>query len=408
MALNIDSERTWVMERLGAAGLMPVPVAQRLEELRPFPPPHEPGMEKQVVRRLVLDPGHVERMAFSAVVRRVPHDTYRHLLVGTVRPRAGDIVLARVTRVGHHGKLEHPSGRRRPLEPGMEIILACGNRYATDQFEAFVPASLGPAHLVAAGGLAGIVMHRARGVQRPTDIEIVGVFADENGIALNLAAFSLPPAEGIHSRPPVVAVFGTSMNSGKTTTSRFLTRGLVRAGYRVGYGKVTGTGSGGDRWAIRDEGASLVLDFTDAGLASTYKTPIPIIERALARLVGHLSLAGCERIVLEFADGLFQEEAAALLQSQVVRGIVHRTIFAANDSLGAVAGSNMLAENGFTVVGIAGLVTASPLPLRETAAASRFPVWAADELSHPLIAAAIAGPTWPGLEPKAARDALPD
>jgi hypothetical protein len=308
MSIDVGDERQWLLDRLSSAGLLPIPLPKERED-PPFPPPSD--AEKLRVRRLVLDQEHVDRVAFSAVVRRVPHDTYKYLLVGSVRPRAGDLVLARITRLGHHSKLEHPSGRRRPLETGMEVVLACGNRYATDQFEAFVPPRLGPAHLVAAGGIAGIVTHRARGVSRPTEIDILGVFCTEDGIPLNLSEFALPPVRGLKGRPPVLAVFGTSMNAGKTTASRFVARGLVRAGFRVGYAKVTGTGSGGDRWAIRDEGAHMVLDFTDAGLASTYQTPIPVIEQTLVRLVGHLTLNGCDRIVLEFADGLFQDGGAA-------------------------------------------------------------------------------------------------
>lgn len=59
------------------------------------------------------------------------------------RPETGDLVLARVTELGQHYRLELPDGRRATLYEGDEIVVAYGNRYAPDQFEAVVPDDLG-------------------------------------------------------------------------------------------------------------------------------------------------------------------------------------------------------------------------------------------------------------------------
>ncbi|MGO2537899.1 MAG: DUF1611 domain-containing protein, partial [Brachybacterium tyrofermentans] len=67
-------------------------------------------------------------------------------------PQAGEVVLARVTSIGHHKRLESPVSRRQILFPGDEIVVAYGSRYAADQFLALVPEDLGPLHLAAAGG----------------------------------------------------------------------------------------------------------------------------------------------------------------------------------------------------------------------------------------------------------------
>ena len=88
----------------------------------------------------------------------------------------------------------------------------------------------------------------------------------------------------------------------------------------MGFAKITGTGSGGDTWLLKDAGAHPVLDFTDAGLASTYLEPAWEIQRVFTTLVGHLTLATVDAIVLEIADGVLQAESAALLKSCVVRG----------------------------------------------------------------------------------------
>ena len=66
-------------------------------------------------------------------------------------PRTGDLVLATVTELGHHSRIELPSGRRAQLYVGDEIVVAYGERYAPDQFEAVVPKEFGPCHLVAGG-----------------------------------------------------------------------------------------------------------------------------------------------------------------------------------------------------------------------------------------------------------------
>ena len=50
------------------------------------------------------------------------------------------------------------------------------------------------------------------------------------------------------------------MDAGKTQTATFLVRGMVTAGLRVGYAKVTGTGAGGDIWWLKDAGADPVLE----------------------------------------------------------------------------------------------------------------------------------------------------
>ena len=106
------------------------------------------------------------------------------------------------------------------------------------------------------------------------------------------ADFALEPHIRTVDRPPTVAVIGTSMNSGKTTTIQYLVHGLSRTGVRPGATKVTGTGSGGDYWVMIDAGAHRMLDFTDAGLASTYRQPMELVERVFSRLVDHLAGSG--------------------------------------------------------------------------------------------------------------------
>lgn len=339
-----------------------------------------------------LPPGRVTAAKRAFATRRVTLEDARTLVVGAVRPRAGDLVLARVDRLRQHARLELPSGRRALLHPGDEIIVACGNRYASDQFEAYVPGALGEAHLVAAGGLAAIVASRSQAIQAATEITLLGLLGDAEGNPLNLAAYALPEPQVQGTRPPVIAVFGTAMNSGKTTTARFLLRGLREAGFRAGYAKLTGTGAGGDYWAMTDAGACAVFDFTDAGLASTYVAPIPLLERTSIDLIGHLTAAGCDRIVVEVADGLLQAETAGLMRSEIFHALVDRVMFAAGDAIAASSGVALLRAAGFEVAGVSGMLTTSPLAVREARGLLDVPVLSKEDLSDPVQARACSMP----------------
>ena len=299
-------------------------------------------------------------------------------------PRAGDFVLARVHSLGHHERLELASGRRAQLHVGDEVIVCYGSRYAPDQFEAIVPADLDACDLVAAGGVASRTHSRHQRMKAPTVLQPAGLLCDASGAVLNLERFGLPVRSAAPVRPPVVAVVGTSMNSGKTTTVRSLVRGFVQRGLRVAAAKVTGTGAGGDRWSAADAGAFPVLDFTDAGVPSTFGLPLRRVESLFTTLVAHLADTSPEVIVLEVADGLFQRETAALLESRAFRDTVDAIAFAAGEALGAKAGIDMLQARKHRVVAVSGLITASPLASREAAQAVSVPVVPVGEIAAGL------------------------
>lgn len=307
------------------------------------------------------------RIAYSA--RRVERDAMATLLRGPIKPRAGDLVLARVDRLGQHQRIELPHGRRAQLYEGDEIIVCYGDRYAPDQFEAVVPDRLEECHLVAGGGIAARMLSRHGGMKRPTTITPLGLVGDADGHRLKLADWALVKPAATARRPYTIAVAGTAMNAGKTTTAANLIKGRVKAGFKVAAAKVTGTGAGGDRWTLVDAGAHVVLDFTDAGYASTYRVPAPQVEHIMNQLCGHLAAEAPDLIVLEIADGLFQDETARLLVSPTFAERVDGIIFAAGDALGALAGVEWLRRRHLPVQAVSGLLTASPLAIREAAAA---------------------------------------
>jgi hypothetical protein len=286
-----------------------------------------------------------------------------------------------------------PDGRRKTLFPGDEIIVAYGNRYAPSQFEAVVPKTMGPCHLVAGGGVAAKALSwHSRVSKGPTRITPLGWLADASGAPTNLRDYALHTVEQIPVPcPTTIAVVGSAMDSGKTQTAAYLVKGLSLGGLRVGYAKVTGTGAGGDTWLLKDAGAYPVLDFTDAGHVSTYLVPSSEIERIFLTLMGHLAKTPVDAIVLEVADGVLQAETAALLSSSAFRSAVTGIVFAACDGLGAVGGVQWLRDRELPVVGLSGVLTTAPLQVREATEMTGLPIFSRQELARPATAIRILG-----------------
>ncbi|HVB67068.1 MAG TPA: hypothetical protein VNE67_04320 [Acetobacteraceae bacterium] len=329
----------------------------------------------------VISNDRIARAKRAYTTRHVPPDKMRRLLNG-VCPAAGDLVLARVARLGQHEHIERPDGRRARMWEGDEIIVAYGNRYAPDQFEAYVPDDLDPCHLVAGGGVASRVVVQHSATKRATEIVPLGLLANAAGERLNLIKWGLAPVGPVHAKPYVFAVLGSSMNAGKTTAAAAITRGLSGAGYAVGAAKATGTGAGGDRWAMVDAGAKIVLDFTDAGHPSTFGLAPQRIEQLLGLLIGHVAAAGVEAIVIELADGLFQEDTAGLVESGTFGRLVDGVVFASNSAMGAKGGADWLRARSRPLLAISGVLTTSPLAAREAAKATGLPVLSRHDLSH--------------------------
>lgn len=327
--------------------------------------------------------------------RRVPLEQQRCVRVD-LAPSNGDLVLARVVSVGQHKRLHTVDGGRKNLFVGDLVVVSYGDRYAPNQYEAIMPGDLRDCDLAAGGGVASRVVARHDRMRAPTRLHPLGLVAnDPDGPPLNLAGFALePPRPTTRVEVPVMAVVGTSMDAGKTTTAAHLVRGLRNHGERVGYAKVTGTAAAGDPGFVRDAGATLVLDFTDVGYVSTYRQSSRAVEAICDELVLHLAAAGAEVIVLEIADGLLQRETAALLASASFRRRVDGIVFTAADSLGALGGVQWLRERRLPVCALSGRLTTAPLQVREAIAATHLPVYSCNELLEPATAAKLVAGTF--------------
>jgi hypothetical protein len=363
----------------------------------------------------VLEPRRLAAAKRSFTTRRLDPAVMSTLIVGTVRPSVGDLVLARVEMLGKHRRIELTDGRRAHLFPGDEIVVCFANRYAPDQYEAVIGDDLSGCHLVAAGGIAARELARHDRMIEPTRITPIGLVGDRDGRRLNVRDFAIARASAPSEMPAILSV-GTSMNAGKTLTATSLLHSLARAGYRAAGIKATGTGAGGDLWIMRDAGAHHVIDFTDAGFASTFLAPIDDLETAMVDLVADAAAAGCDVAVVEIADGLQQLETAALMRSARIRSAVSGVLFSAYDSMGAIYGVDTLRATGHDVLALSGRLSQSPLSVREAQEATGLRVYTPGELQEgallgrimarrrPAVTAAHAGTT--GVPPNAVRPVI--
>lgn len=315
---------------------------------------------------------------WAFTTRRVNRSDVHGLSDSLMQAQPGDLVLCEIVEIGHHKNIQLAERRVSASYPGDRVVLCLGNRYAPDQFLASADIDGPMLDLVAGGGVAGQVLAKHAKVATPTKLRALGLLTGSQKQVLNIADYALPP----QSSPPhvtVLGVFGASMNSGKTTAAASLAHGLRTAGYNVAGLKITGTGAFGDFNAFED-GGTPALDFTDVGMATTYRMPLERIEQGFDTLVATAAAAGAEVIVVEVADGVFQQETRAILRGSRIRDRLDGILFAAPDALGAFGGVMVLKSMGLSPFAISGMVSLSPLAAAEAAEVTDLPVLSREEL----------------------------
>lgn len=300
----------------------------------------------------------------------------------------GDLILARVLEIGQHRGIQLRSGRRATLFPGDLIVMPCGARYAPDQFEGVAEIDPDGTDMLAGGGCLGRMRYRNERVRPATRVLPLGCIADSEGTALNIDAYRISE-DTSRSSVPLIAVVGTSMNSGKTLATAKLSHGLRLAGLRVGAIKATGTGSFGDYHQYEDSGAHYVADFSDAGMATTYLTPMERIKNGIWSLLNAAEEAGCDVVVMEIADGLLQKETAELLRDTELRERLSGLVFACGDAVAAQGGAALLRSQGHRISVLTGMLSCSPMASQEANAATGLRVLTKSELAEPSEALSV-------------------
>ncbi|GAC1461513.1 MAG: DUF1611 domain-containing protein [Ktedonobacterales bacterium] len=318
-------------------------------------------------------------MRIPYALRRVPESSFAHLVPRPSVVEPGDIALARFEKVGKNTGLELTHGRRCTLHEGDLLAVVFGNRYATRQFEGYARTNGDRCDMLSMGGLCGMVESKHTSVGDPSKLRLLGAIGDADGRPLNLRNFALAPA-ATEGQPRVIVVCGTSMDAGKTYTTMSLIVGLRRQGHKVAGIKLTGTAAGRDLWSMVDAGACVALDFVDGGWPSTYLCTLDELLDLYGTLLSHAAAQHAAWVVIEIADGLFQRETAALLQSPHFTSTVTAWVLASGEPMAAACGASTLRGWGIEPVALSGVVSMSPLGIDEAQTATGLLCLTAQEL----------------------------
>ncbi len=305
----------------------------------------------------------------SYSIRRVPGDDLVRVLPLPEFPQVGDVLLTKLEKIGKNARIELTNGRVAMLHEGDMIACVLGNRYATEQFEGYAEVRGDACDLLSMGGLCGTMSSRHAGVAEPSKLRILGALGDRNGKPLRLSDYAVTPRP-FAQRPKVIAVCGSSMDSGKTHTARSVILGLRKLGLQVAGIKLTGTAAGRDTWSMQDVGARPALDFLDGGFPSTYLCSLDQLMTLHGLLLGHAAMAGAAWAVIEIADGVLQRETTSLLRCKAFVSSVDTWLYATGDAPGAAGGVSVLRTLGIEPAAISGLIAMSPLAMREATEAT--------------------------------------
>ncbi|WP_053660909.1 hypothetical protein [Streptomyces sp. MMG1121] len=282
--------------------------------------------------------------------------------------RAGDLVIARVIRVGAYPRVENTHGRDVRIRPGDEIVGVLGERHSTTSIygglpEGGLPVTAGaPADLLAVGGVIGTAASSPASLGPATALELVGLAADGQGRVISLRPRTAPSAPAT----PVVFVGGTAAEVGKTTFASALVHQLAaRHGMRVGVTKLAGTGRLRDLLTLADAGAHCAADFVDAGLATTYGHPADTVVGAARHLVGRLTEEGAEIVVAELGGDLWGAGIPGILRDPGLAAAARALVLVPSDTMASLGADAWLTQNGITIPPVHGVPHRNVLAARE-------------------------------------------
>jgi hypothetical protein len=312
------------------------------------------------------------------------------------------VAVFKVLSTGKHDAIQGVNGNNTYIFEGDYVMLAFGNRYATGQFEGYVPEGYLPRYqILGKGGAVGRLESMNVKLRKvgATDLRLVGYATNAEGKVINTKYMNKSEVtfnpKTIRT-PKIILSIGASMDSGKTTTAGYLCRGIMLAKKKVAFIKLTGTVMSKDKSFVRDCGAKISLDFSNAGFPSTYLCDEQEMLNLYEYLLQMTEVIDPDYIVMEIADGLFQRETAMLLRHKAFMSTISGVMFSCGDSLSAMHGIKLLEDLNQNILGICGLFTISPLLVSEVQEESHYPVFTLSDLSSPKIVDALS----PRTEPK--------
>jgi hypothetical protein len=302
-------------------------------------------------------------------------------------PSVGDVAIFEVLNIGKHTKIQADDRRHITLMPGDHLMAAFGNRYATGQFEGYIPeAPQQEYHILGGGGTVGILhsMHTKFDLVGPTTLRMIGFAIQADGSVINTIKLNEHlryEFSGVGaSLTKVILSLGSSMDSGKTTTAAHLGHGLKKLGKKVAYIKLTGTVYSKDADLNFDLGADMAIDFSLLGYPSTFLCEEEELLCLYVSLFQQVLACEPDYTIIEIADGLLQRETKMLLNNKMFIDSVDKVVYSSSESMGALQGVQILNRWGIIPFALSGLFTASPLLIQEVKDHTNIPVFTLDDL----------------------------
>jgi hypothetical protein len=289
-------------------------------------------------------------------------------------PKVGDVVIVQVSKIANHTRIYSADNKFSRLYKGDIIIGTLGYRYATDAFHANT-IDLSNLHLLTNSGLIGTVESRHTKTREPTQVKIIGSVINNssyNNINFRENLISSNNLKLIY--PPVIFVVGSGMNSGKTTSIARIGKSLVANGFSVSLLKVTGSVSYRDLFEFEAICPSFTSDFSDYGFPSTYMCSKDKLIALFTRMMEDTVNVKPDVSLVEIADGVLQRETQILLQSSIAKSTNIGVILTAPCSCSALTLVEKVKQLGYSPLAVTGLITNSPLFVREFAVYDNTPV----------------------------------
>ncbi len=273
-------------------------------------------------------------------------------LTESIQAEAGAVIAGRILGdKSVYNQLEDVFGRMSVLQKGDLIVGALGHRNALHGYEGVLPTRVEVGqklNVLNLGGVLGTCVSHNPDVGPPFEIEVLGqvlVYPEFQKRQGHPAKIQQGALKGGGALPtcPVVYVAGTCMNSGKTAAACALVRHFRAAGLRVGGLKLTGISLMKDILGMRDYGADVALDFTDAGVVATNADNSSAAAKVL---FSEAASRGVDIIVAETGDGIMGEYGVqAILADPELRALSAAFVLCANDPVGVAGGVRFLSES---------------------------------------------------------------
>jgi hypothetical protein len=277
------------------------------------------------------------------VTRRVPRSCMATLLMDHSLPSAGDLVLARVSTTDRFDFVESAEATMSLIESGEEVVVCFGGRNESTDVATDVMQLINPA------GIAAQVTKHHPPLVRTTGLEYIGRLGDAKGRTLNISQWAIPSGLGLYISQPIIALISERHLPGESCRAADIIRGLSGAGFKVGAANVTGVPGCWKTGLLRNAGAHVAVDITDAGYVGIEGQDPEVLERIFLALSGYLAASGADIMVLEIEQGVFGHDTAAIISMPSFQSRISTVILEGRDGTVSELERDSLRAMGFDV-----------------------------------------------------------